>query len=503
MHPKSLDLSFTLTVLIAAVLLLILYPEVWAVGPARDDYMPPMAEFHRGMARGPVSFFIEPSSFPFYRPLTFLSIWLAGLVSFEGLVTIIHGLHFFWVVACLGVLALWARSLGFSRAAFVFCALIFITHPVLAGPLASIDGFQRVASTAWTWLGAWFVLRSPRGSLASDLAATACLVIGLGFAEYALGLVPMALMVALWRRQSGRSWGSILRLGALLLVVVAAWYVLRSAVIGAEATMFVSLRPDVWVINTARLLAVSLFWGNSIWSMLGPQPFAALATVAAVLLAVFWLGRGLWRRIVASGWPPTLEGWLVRADTGLLLPLTLLAVVPMPIMPHVSEMFATPILMGVALLAGQAMEGWLGAPRGERLAAFGAAALAVVVGVVANWAKIGELAAAGRRSDHQVQQVLRHIPPDVRGWRIATLFEAAPPEPRYSVFLPWRHDSEVVRTDTLAWFHPDRALELERLILPDDCDRAGERFDLILAWDRAEARYRPVDGEAFEARCRG
>lgn len=494
-------LSYAVIFVAAVVALLLLYPQIWSISPSRDDYRPPMAEVHRGMSDGPWSLFTEPSSFPFYRPLTFVSYWLAGAVAMEELVPIVHGLHFFWVAACVGVLALWARTLEFSRFAFAFTAVVFVTHPALAGPLASIDGFQRVAATAWTWLGAWFILRSARGSLGGDLAAAGCLALGLGFAEYALGLMPLALLAALWRRQTGRSWASIARLALLLGIVVLVWYEIRAGIIGPRSTAFASLHLSRWLANVGQLLAVTLFWGNSVWTMLGPQPWAMVGTAGAIVLALLWLGGGLYGWHSAQQGPRTLGVSPTRGDTGLLLIATLAVTFPMVIMHHVSEMYATPVLMSVALLAGKAAQGWLPAALTLRRLAFAGAALAVVVGVWASWAKIEGVAAAGRRSDEQIRQILSHIPQDARHWRIATVFDAVRPEPKYSVFAPWESDLEVVRTDTLAWFRPRQELQLESMVLPAACARDDVNFDLILQWDRAAARYDPLDHEDFRARC--
>jgi hypothetical protein len=174
----------------------------------------------------------------------------------------------------------------------------------------------------------------------------------------------------------------------------------------------------------------------------------------------------------------------------------------MVIIPHVSEMYGTPALLSVALPAGRAAEGWLTA--GQRLCglAFAGATVAVLVGVWASWAKIEGVAAAGRRSDQQIHQVLSHIPSQARDWRIATLFDPTEPAAKYSVFAPWQYDWEIVRTDTLAWFRPRQNLRLESMILPGACDRAQEPFDLVLKWDRAAARYRALDHAGFEAQCR-
>jgi hypothetical protein len=86
---EARDLGFIAITAAAVVTLLLLHAQVWTISPSLDDYMPPLAEVHRGMAQGPWSFFVEPSSFPSYRPLSFLSTWLAGTISMERIVTIV------------------------------------------------------------------------------------------------------------------------------------------------------------------------------------------------------------------------------------------------------------------------------------------------------------------------------------------------------------------------------------------------------------------------------
>jgi len=325
-------------------------------------------------------------------------------------------------------------------------------------------------------------------------------VLGLGFAEYGLGLVPLALLAAVWRRQTGRSWGSICRLAVLLASVVVGWHSIRTTVIGSKSASLVIFDPSEWLVEGSQLIGVGLFWGNSVWSMLGPQPWALAVTIACILLAAAWLIAGLIR--VASSPCGGAVGWLERVDVGLLLPATLAVTFPMLIMSHVSELYGMPVLIGVALLAGRAAEGWRTAGDTQRSLAFAVATLAIAIGVWAGSAKIGAIAAAGRSSDQQVQQILTHIPPHAQGWRIATVFDPAEPLPQYSVFAPWTADWEVVDSRSLAWFHPSLELQLQSLVLPDACLYTEEHFDLVLKWDRATGQYhRREDG--LESCCRG
>jgi hypothetical protein len=92
-----------------------------------------------------------------------------------------------------------------------------------------------------------------------------------------------------------------------------------------------------------------------------------------------------------------------------------------------------------------------------------------------------------------VYQILGHIPPGAQGWRIATVFDRAEPEPVYSVFARWAEDRRVVRSFTLAWFHPGQDLHVQAMVLPDACARAAEDFDLVLKWDHATASYQRLE----------
>ena len=322
--------------------------------------------------------------------------------------------------------------------------------------------------------------------------------LALGYAEYGLGLVPLALLAALWRRKDGRTWASILRLVALLGTVTLAWYAIRSGVIGERSEALVAIEPARWLGNAARLVMVSLFWGNSVWTMLGPQPLAAIVTLVAVAAAVVWFALGLDRIRRLQG----AAAWWERPDLGLLLPAVVVTTFPMLIMTHVSELYATPILMSVALLAGFAFDGWRSRPGAQRAAGFGLAALAILIGVGSAWGKIDGVRQAGLRTDEQIRQILSFVPDSAKGWRIAILFDPAQTEPRYSVF---RQGADWVighgaASATLRWFRPEQGLQLKHVYAGSQtCAELAQRFDLVLKWNAARSRFQPLSlGEERE-----
>lgn len=485
-------------VLLGILVLLLAYWRVWGIQPSADDYNPPLAEVFRGMERGPLTFFTEPSAYPFYRPLTFLTTWAAGSISLPHIVTIVHAVHFFWVAAALVVLALWARTLAFRPWMTTVAVLVFVAHPALSGPLGSIDGFQRIASAVWVWLGAWFVARTPLGSWRDDLLATACLAVGLGFAEYALGLLPLAGLCALWRVRDGRPWLAVVRLLALLVAVTLAWYVVRNLVIGERASELVGLSLAHLLMNAARLISVSLLWISSVWAVLGPQPAARIVAIGAIGLAVAWGGIGLWLARRDGG---------RQADTRPALLLLMLAAVtfPMIILEHVSELYAVPFLFPVALLAALAAAGYARTGPALRRAGLALGGLAIGVGLGASLEKVEGIAQAGHRASDQIHQILSYVPDEADSWRIALVFLTPQMGPRYSVFA--QGDDWVIQpghgTATLKWFRPGQHLSVEHLIRDDVCGIDPAAFDLVLLWDAGARRFHPMPRGGVVGGCEG
>lgn len=468
---------------LGSAVLWLVYIPVWYILPSADDYNPPLAEYFRGEARGPLSFFTEPSAYPFYRPLTFMLTWLAGRMSLVHIVPLMHAIHLLAGMACIVALVLWVRRAGLSERQAMVAVGVFVVHPVLAGPVGSIDGFQRLLAFAFAYLAAVTAVSDALGGTQRAVAAGVLLLCGLGFAEYALCGVPLAFVAvaAFGERQSVAD-----RVKALVGIAAAAllWYAARSHVLAAHSGDMLVVEP-AQVLRNVVLLAMSvLYLGNTASVVLGDgaaRLWAGAASAAAatgLLLSLYIAGR---RQVSAGSAKPLMWG---LASMGASL-------FPMVLVTHVSELYATGLLIALAACAGVAWSALEASGKAARVAAAIGGCAVVVICVRATWQKLAGLESAGVRAQVQLAQLLEAADGHEGPVRIAMGFDTSADTPEYSVFV--HNDVTALQpghaTAALQWMRPGTQGRVDHVWLDGKCDGALT-YDVVLAWDAAGGRFR-------------
>src|SRR5688572_29807641 len=495
MQPPAASWRFCWAALgVTSLVFLAAYWESFHVLPASDDFSY-VNEVHRGNREGLWRFFTRSVTAQTYRPMTSVGIWAFGNLvpgyPTEG----IRALHLLSAIAYAATALLWIRAARLGRAGAAVAVATMLLHPALPQAVGSIDGFNSLVSSAFLWLGAWYVFARRDRPTRALVSASLYFALGVLFKEYAFALVPLSILTVLcfWRTRPLR-WAVAfaLLLGALLLLVI----FIRKYTIPPDplarggwnylAADPVELAKNV-VKNAALLAGGLLFFGNSVWAFVNQSP-VVLATVGLSVLAVVALVA--WGGVLRFRKSPTVDGESLHRWLAYLLLSFAAASFPAILVNRVSEMYVPPLVLPLALLLGFAADGLRGASFPARAVAATAAAVMLVSSVLTIRAKVAGLVDVGRRADRQLQQILAYLPPDAHDLRICTRFLASDRRPRdlYAVFrMP--DPLLVPHAIALNWPRPYR-----NLVLDSDTVRSFEevdvsKYDLAQGWDARGQRF--------------
>jgi len=471
---------------------LIAYREAIRIRPSADDFILP-GQIRLGEVNGPLIFF-KASPLNDYRPLQSVAYWAVGRWQMDDPFPLIHVLNFSSFVFFAAVVALWTMLLRMSLGGVVCVALLLSLHPILAGPLADLDGFTRMVVSGLVWLGTLAAVRfSGNLRIAVPLVA-ACFVVGLGFMEYALGLVPLSVL-ALWWSRRDRRWFAAATLAAVLLVLFAGYYLARVSVLGSGASRLTS-NPLEWIRNFALLLSGVGFMGSTVWVYFHPgaKSLALLGASVTLLGVLILAGLGLRYRNPEPAEAGRTAFPTLSREAGFLVTAFLASFTPMVLMSHVSEIYATAILVPLALAAGRAAEGWSRASRPLALAAGVVFASLLAWGFLSAESKVAQLRDSGDRATIQLEQLLRWLRPEDRQQKVALVFlnRELPKLRTYSVFRAG--DDHLLQPGAgiraaIEWTRPGSGHVVKHLIVPErsQVDPAG--FDLVLHWNPESRQF--------------
>jgi hypothetical protein len=486
--------SRTLFIILAlAALQLVLYRQAFGVEPSADDYILAM-QIRAGEASGPIAFF-QSSPLNDYRPLQSLGYWAMGRWNERDPFPLVHVLNFVAFGFYVGVFVQWLRLLRLPMGGVIAAFATLFFHPILAGPLADLDGFGRFMVSGFVWLGVYYVVRyADRLRWAFPLAAL-CFGVGLGFMEYALALVPLA-PAALWwsRRDRGRT-AAAAGLLLLLMLMFGAYYAIRISIIGSDSGRL-SMDLVQWITNTALLGGAVLYMGDTV-SVYVAQNTAAVATMAAsgvAMAALIIRGMRLWHASECERG----HSMETHCRTLTLLPLAfVLSFFPMVVMSHISEIYAATIVFAVALMMGSAMAGWSRRPRWYLRPAIPVFVLLLLWASSSVVRKVASLKETGERAQVQIASVLAAIPTDARDVRVALIFRESdlPARRTYSVFRGG--DDHLIQpgqsaVSLIEWFRPGRNIELIQVRVADVAQVRRPEYDALLLWDPSTRRFRPL-----------
>ena len=479
---------------VTSAVFLAAYWQSFHVLPASDDFSY-INEIHRGNREGVWRFFTRSVTAQTYRPMTSVGIWAFGNLVPGYPTQGVRALHLLSAIAYACAALPWIRAARLGRAGATVAIAIMLLHPVLPQAVGSIDGFNSLVSSAFLWLGAWFVLvwrDRPTRALA---AAALCFVAGVLFKEYAFALVPLSMLTLLcFRRGRAIRWSLAFALvlgGLLLLLIFVRRYTIPPDPLSQGGWNYLAADPVALArnvaINTVLLASGSMFFGNSVWAYVN-QSLAVMGVVGASVVAVIALvAWGLWLRDGEPEQPDDrpLPRWIVY----LLLSFAA-ASFPAILVNRVSEMYVPPLVLPLALLCGFAADGFTRARAPARAIATTAGLAMLVSSILAIRAKVDGLVDVGRRADRQLRQVLAFLPPDAHDMRICTRFLARDRRPRdlYAVF---RVPDPVLVPHAIAlnWPRPYRNLVLDSdtVVSFDEVDPSN--YDLALGWDAQRQQF--------------
>ena len=462
----------------------------FGIKPASDDFTL-LPEIHRGTEQGISVFFTNSVTGGSYRPLKSLTLWAFGNLFHDHPLAGIRTAHLLGLGWFAIVVMIWTRAMRLGIAGTWAAVAVAVLHPVLPQAWGSIDGVDSLASSAFVWLGAWFIWRwREKTVIASTIAALVCFIVASGFKEYAFGLVPLAALTiaCFWNK---RRWKVGLIVIAALLAAVVAILLLRQVVIppGYERGYnYIHLTPVQIIENIAILATGLLFFGNSIWVFVNwSLPVAAIVGVSCLTaLIVITAGIALRLRSERTEHDPQPMGrWVI-----FMLLSFFAASFPITIMFHVSEMYVPPIVPPLALLIGLAADG-LAAARSNtiRFTVAALAALALATSLVAIHRKVEGLLDVGDRAQKQLDQIIAMLGPNPHDKKVAVLFDSRdlPPRRTYAVF---RMGDEILLVHPMVfeWPLPGRHIVLGASLVDDPLEHP-EQYDLILHWDVANQRF--------------
>jgi len=484
--PLFLSLLFVLLLSVQ----LLLYRDSFAVKPSSDDFIS-LYQINRGEKQGVSSFFMA-SNDGTYRPLQNLTFWLFGRFFERHILLSLRILHFLSSTFYTLVAFLWIRALNFNRVGAIAAAGIVFFHPTLAGVLAGLDNYSRLVVNAWVWLGAWVAYRCGRQPLLAVPLVSLCFAIGLGYMEYAITLIPLAILATAWRVETRRLYYASAMFVSLM-AIFSVYFLIRVSgmVATTPGTGYLSLSPLVWVKNTAMMLAAVLFFGNTVPIMLeGSLPRLAWLGWNVTLVALAF-AYGLWAG--HHGFPIVANQPSPLRFLGAAFAVTFF---PILLMTHVSEIYLPAIILALALLTGLAAHGWTTVSRPLRYVALFLAGSQLFLASNAIRGKVAGINEAGERTDAMMQQLLKHIPNDGETKRVAIVFlkRNAAHSKGYSIFaVP---DDQLVQHGyawfAIRWFRPDQDVALDHLVVADPSDIDLKSYDLVFLWEGSTKQFNPI-----------
>ena len=496
--PTFLGLLFVL-LLIAQ---LVLYRQSFSVKPSNDDFIA-LHQIERGEEEGVWSFFMASDAGD-YRPLQNVTFWLFGRISRQHILLSLRILHFLSFIFYALVAFLWIRVASVNRVGAVAAACVVFLHPTLAGALGGLDNYSRFVVSAWVWLGTWIAyVHGKRPWLAVPLVSL-CFVIGLGYMEYAIALIPLALLATAWEG-GRRSWQGALVMFASLLTIFGAYFLMRVSgrVATTAGTGFLSLDPGDWLKNIALMLGAGLFFGNTVpilqdVSLAGLVWLASNVTLVVLALAYgFWAGRH--EVVPSAGADPRSTSVAMAIPTrrfGFLCAACVVSFFPMVLMRHTSEIYLSAVTLGLALLIGVSAQCWTTLSRPLRCLGLCLAGSQLLLAADAIQCKVAGINETGERADAMMHRLLEHLPVDGGAKRVAMVFlkQEGTGSKGYSVFaMP--DDQLVLRgygTFALHWFRPDQDIRLDDLVVPDPSVVDFKSYDVVLLWDGSSRQFSPI-----------
>jgi hypothetical protein len=469
-------LGAILTVLGGA--LVVIYARAFHALPSADDFIIP-AVVRSGLAERPWRYFLN-SPMEDYRPLQWIVASLVMRPAIRDPFPVMHLMSFACFIPYAAALALWLLRLRLGPVPAA-CATAFVFfHPTLAGPFGDVDTFIRFITSAFVWLGAYAADRLASRLSRAIPVVVGCFALGLGFSEYALGLLVLASIAVVWQRPRNR-WAGAATMAIAMLVVFGGYMALRRVAVVGSSVQGLTLNPIDWMRNSALMVGALLYPGNTVEIALAEGPSRSLWLAAGCGAVALWITAGLWLR-------------RRNAPLGEMVPITYVAILfaaslaPMFARSHVSEEYLTAPLVGLALLVGQAAEGWC-ATGALRLPAFVTLAVLLAWGIASSSEKLGGIVERGERTGQQIRSLLAHIPPDARDTTVWLVF----PEVgrRYSMFVAG--DDYLIQPGGPAqrasqWLLPGRGIRLrhvrgERAVPP------GEEAGVVLCWASARRSF--------------
>jgi hypothetical protein len=463
---------------------LVLYIPMFQVLPAGDDF-PMMHEILRGNETGPMSLIRVSGSTQNYRPVKSLGLWAFGNISPEHRVFWIHTLHFASATALTLVCLLWTRTAPIGRAGVVAAAIVMTFHPILVASIASLDGFDSTLSTCFIWLGVWLVYRFRENLLASCLLVAVCFMIGGVTKEYTFSLV----LLAAWTCYHFTGKHGLKRavvIGCVLMVCfVLLMFVRHHTMVAADqrGLVFVSVNPGQWASNLTMFFVGLFLPGNTVWIFL--NRFSPLMLVSIPMIAILCgvVFGGAWKCWEEKGSRHDWINYLVIA--------TVLAMFPMIIMEHVSEMYLPPLLVPFALICGIAADGWrrYSVPMQVTI---GVICLAMLGNSV--WAieeKLAGMRLVGDRTDMQLDKLLAVLPRDAKDAKICLAYNTfgMRANRHYSVFA-MGDEIMLVHDEALDWKAPERKLAIDTFPNSSEPPPDDAKFDYYVVWDHRNNEMR-------------
>ena len=479
--------------LLLALFQVCVYGETFNVKPSGDDFIAPLAEIHRGGIDGPISFFLEFKQAD-YRPLQSFVMWIFGTISSENPLIWVHILHFLsaWFFAF--ITFLWIKHLKFSRINAIVAAAIIFLHPVLAGNLASIDSFGRFVVSGWIWLGAYVAHRFTNDNfLKAYLLCVLCFIIGLGFMEYALGLIPLAGYVIFTRSDKFKIRNTLLIVISLLFLFFV-YFLIRYLLVvsGRPGVAFISRESAVWFTNLVMLFSGALYFGNTV-EFIVERSIKICAwfgiNLAAVMALLLWgiLKKNKSDSIISS-----------TSNPGFLIIIFILSCFPMVVMRHVTELYVCMMVIPFALLMGHLSSNWMRTSYILRIIILLVLLFEIAIGTSTIRSKVSDLRILGERTDAQITRILNHVPYDVHEWHIGLVFIESEESdaPTYSIFR--EKDSNLILKLARNWFVMDWYRQgsnhsLEYLIVNDISEVEFDNYDLVLNWDYSTKTFNSIN----------
>jgi hypothetical protein len=320
---------------------------------------------------------------------------------------------------------------------------VSFSFPLIAGPLAGLDNYSRLVVSAWIWLGALVAYRWSWRSPVGTAIITVCFTAGLRYMEYAIALIPLALLPGVWR--SERRVHALI-LFASLTAVFSAYFLIRisGVVLTSSGADLLSWNPVAWLRNAAMMLFSVLFFGNTIPAILEPSSATFAWLTFNVTLVGVAVGYGLWVRYRTNeSYMMTDEMLSPAFSVNQPPPLHFLSAAfaitffPMLVMKHVSEIYLTPMIFALALLIGLSAQSWTTINRTLRYAALVLAASQLFIASTTIRAKIAGINDAGERTEATFHQLMKNLPADRDVKDVAIVFrkEESVHHDGYSVFV--------------------------------------------------------------------